>query len=1257
MLTNPVLTLLSLLSLCTFLLSIRTGDELMDALCNQQFKQDTVLTLNHSLSYTLNQTKTCISSINGTLSIKSDVTERSVSVSCFSQDLSNPHSNVAFGFMNTEVSIENVVFHGCGSFLTHFDTKLVNLINSSRLPFTENHSALFVFFNCSIHFFEVIISNYFGFAIIGVDLQNSVFNSVNVSTSLAFAATGRNRVSIGSGILLLFVNPFQSQPNILFFNCNFNKNLDWQNSSCIDALMLEKSHHIHNAAALTIMFSQNQTNEAMVLVEIKQTCFYRNIGSYSSGILILMHNTTKSKVKISENSVFIKNSNHFFCPGSAITFYIEEETKPATTLSPLEIINVSFIQQGGVQELVPHHQGAVYISVANFNGFLDFPFTDILFQENFAEKFAACILVVAPTVSNNLKTRVTLEKIKVFNNSLKDALRSNAGMFVFENINEVIINGTSTNPSIFSNNIGSVIQTHHSNVYLNGYAIFSNNAAKFGSSFNMKASVLYFNEKVDIEFSNNSANVFGGVINIENRFMGISPYCALQLASKQNYVIGGNNAVVSGNFIYGTPLYGCYATKINGLVNNSRYYYEGFSLSNSTSNGLLDISSMPRSYHYCFSSYESTARLFPGKTVHLPFSAHDYFGNAVYSLVEVSVETSNNRREFNNPDFSISNLEKYQVLNERKKRSCSLVKITILCHRWENEIGDTFDAVVHISNLDSSLMSSVMLEMFQCPIGFELDEHGMCNCSSAVKAFFNVIKFDGECNINKLTISYPIYFTMMWLGKCSQITNKTKCFAITGICPIDYCSSVFGYSKSMLNVSSELYMIVKTSNTSRTDTLCRPHRRGVLCGECEEGYSVVFGSGDCKKCSNWWLLTILLYAIAGPLLIFFMYTFRLTLAHGTINGIIFYAQAANVNILPFINLFPQNSLALTKFVVIFLSLLNLNLGFPLCFYDGMDELSKSGLGLAFPVYLLLIVTMVILMSRYSSWLSNKTSKFSVQVLVTIVHLSFSNLLIAIINIVKPVQIYMDDGGKAKEHMVWYRNGNIDFGSHKHILLIAVTSSIVSIFFIPYLCILIGGRYVIQTSFGAKYLRAAYEAIHGPYEENKKYWFTLRLFLLIAMFLLFSSGISYLLYVLITLLLLSTFLFFQLHFRPFKKMFINVLDSTITFNLIMLYLIGWYADVTVAEANSSLWVSYTVVVILQIIFFIKFVFAVMYHSFFFVELKHPLVLAILGCVENQIKKMPLFYHDSKRSRKSSLFLYDASSSSSIGFREPLLADSD
>ena len=39
------------------------------------------------------------------------------------------------------------------------------------------------------------------------------------------------------------------------------------------------------------------------------------------------------------------------------------------------------------------------------------------------------------------------------------------------------------------------------------------------------------------------------------------------------------------------------------------------------------------------------------------------------------------------------------------------------------------------------------------------------------------------------------------------------------------------------------------------------------------------------------LLTIILYALAGPLLIYVLYVLKLTLASGTMNGIIFYAQA------------------------------------------------------------------------------------------------------------------------------------------------------------------------------------------------------------------------------------------------------------------------------------------------------------------------------------------------------------------------------
>ena len=109
-----------------------------------------------------------------------------------------------------------------------------------------------------------------------------------------------------------------------------------------------------------------------------------------------------------------------------------------------------------------------------------------------------------------------------------------------------------------------------------------------------------------------------------------------------------------------------------------------------------------------------------------------------------------------------------------------------------------------------------------------------------------------------------------------------------------------------------------------------------------------------------------MYTVAGPLLIYLLYALRLTLTAGTLNGIIFYSQAANVGVLRALIFYADHHAALAQFISIFLSFLNLNLGFPLCFYNGMTELWKTGLSLVFPIYLLTIVVILIILSHYST---------------------------------------------------------------------------------------------------------------------------------------------------------------------------------------------------------------------------------------------------------------------------------------------------
>ena len=85
--------------------------------------------------------------------------------------------------------------------------------------------------------------------------------------------------------------------------------------------------------------------------------------------------------------------------------------------------------------------------------------------------------------------------------------------------------------------------------------------------------------------------------------------------------------------------------------------------------------------------------------------------------------------------------------------------------------------------------------------------------------------------------------------------------------------------------------------------------------------------------------------------------FRLTLSEGPLASIILTNNIIAVSTIDYLdddNVFISG-------MRIFVSLMNLNLGFPLCFYDGMTTPIKTGLQFIFPVYLWTIVIVFIVL--------------------------------------------------------------------------------------------------------------------------------------------------------------------------------------------------------------------------------------------------------------------------------------------------------
>ena len=450
-----------------------------------------------------------------------------------------------------------------------------------------------------------------------------------------------------------------------------------------------------------------------------------------------------------------------------------------------------------------------------------------------------------------------------------------------------------------------------------------------------------------------------------------------------------NTAGLSGSSIFSTNLYNCYMNELyyTGHQNKKEYYDSIFHF-NSLKPNPLNISTLSNSHCICSKDltkcitgnnnevvFPNIISVYPGQTLHIPMAAKDVVGNYVYTTVSLTLaRTRDKSGTISLLPFSswyISPHDENQVFLE--SHQCTLVNFTL--YKWDSNSKRINNAVLVISSPDDTSLLKIKLNLLDCPLGFELNtDTSTCQCSPVIDKLGIAGDYQPTCLIvsDNSYLQYPLATitkppdSASWAGlmNITNGTNQTTVFGVALTCH-ESCNLNQDYTTFLINGSD---ILIRDPNIYLVNylPLCPPTKTGPLCSTSTTvngiKYSVVFGSSDCKQCNNWWLLTLILYAIAGPLFIYLLFALRLTLTTGTLNGIIFYAQAIgilNINILS-----SQQLISSMYFSArVFLFILNLKLGFPLCFYNGMTELWKAGLSLLFPLYLLTIVVVLIILSR------------------------------------------------------------------------------------------------------------------------------------------------------------------------------------------------------------------------------------------------------------------------------------------------------
>ena len=411
--------------------------------------------------------------------------------------------------------------------------------------------------------------------------------------------------------------------------------------------------------------------------------------------------------------------------------------------------------------------------------------------------------------------------------------------------------------------------------------------------------------------------------------------------------------------------------------------------------------------------------------------------------------------------------------------------------------------------------------------------------------------------------------------------SKSQGIILHPHCPFDYCTS------------KEVYFAVDDS-----DKQCNYNRSGLVCGTCSDNLSLALGSSRCLQCSNSYLSLLAAFAFTGIALVLLHLVLRLTVAVGTINGLIFYANIVAVNSQIFFQHQSNNvpTALMDKALTLFVAWLNLDLGIETCFYKGMDAYGKTWLQFAFPLYVWALAGMIMIGSYYSGRVAKVFGSNPVAVLATLFLLSYAKLLRTVIAALSYTSLEYPNNSHIP---VWLYDGNIPYLSSKHIPLFTAAIVCLIVLFLPYMILLVFGQW-LQAKSGLRIfswinspkIKFFLDTYHATFSDKHHYWTGLMLLFCFVPFL--NSAVNALgdPYVNLMAIISATFAILALPTilgsRIYKTWSLSFLETSFFINLAILALATLYIQHSGGNQNTATLTSVSVA-------FATFTGIVIYHS--------------------------------------------------------------
>ena len=453
----------------------------------------------------------------------------------------------------------------------------------------------------------------------------------------------------------------------------------------------------------------------------------------------------------------------------------------------------------------------------------------------------------------------------------------------------------------FSDNSMPAVYSYNGDLHFHGVNVFRNNTGGHcGGALVLSSSHIYLHKGTYVYILENTALNYGGGICVDGGSVPEALHvCFWQVVDpdiNNTFVyLDGNLAPITGYEIYSGTFYNCInlstyeeQSTSEKLYVSSHAIFTHVFIYKLLNNSFYQVSSQPLKICFCYQGPElmcdesvvkQSISVFPGQTF-----------KALAVGIGAGISPAVVRSRINS---------KYDISPEVQSlgNACEPLNYTILVP--ENIPGILVQLTVEGSYLLSDYIKYLNLTTLKCPQGFILQQL-KCVCHPMLQ------RASVQCNITtqRFTRSGSV-----WIGLGSDEEGLLTHMH----CPNAYCK------------------IQQTDfNLTSPDVQCAFGHSGVLCGSCKSGLALILGSSKCQSCSNIYLLLILPFLATGVLLVITLGRLDLTVASGTMNGVLFYANVVKASS----NALISNSVS--KYFMILSAWLNLDLGIETCFYSHLD---------------------------------------------------------------------------------------------------------------------------------------------------------------------------------------------------------------------------------------------------------------------------------------------------------------------------------